>query len=186
MGLLDGARVAMLAADGVEQVEVTAPRDALRAAGAQVRVLSPGGADVRGYHYIEPGDTIGVDAPLEEVVADDYDVLVLPGGLGGPDTLRKQERAVGLVREMAAAHKPVGVICHGPWLLIEADVLSGRTLTCVPQLSTDVSNAGARYVDEAVHVDRNGGALLVSSRDHDTAQQFADALVRELADTGNG
>jgi deglycase len=178
MAGLTGLSVGIIAADGVEQVEVTDPRDALRRAGADVRVLSPDGRDVRGYHYIEPGDMLGADGPIAG--AEGLDVLILPGGLGGPDTLRKSAAAVRLVRDTAQAGKPIGVICHGPWLLIDAEVLAGRTLTCVPQLSADVVNAGARYVDEDVHVD-GGGFLLISSRDHNTAGAFAEALVRELA-----
>jgi len=174
---LEGRIVVILAADGSEQIEVTAPRDALRNAGADVRVLSPDGSDVRGYHYIEPGDVIAVDGSIED--AGEVDALVLPGGLGGPDTLRKLEGAVGLVRRVADQDKPIGVICHGPWLLVDADVLTGRELTCVPQLARDVTNAGARYVDQDVHVDSTP-SLLVSSRDHDTAQVFADALVEHL------
>lgn len=178
MPTLSGRTIAVLAADGVEQVEVTAPRDALRGAGATVRVLTPDGADVRGYHYIEPADTLAADGSIDQ--APELDAMVLPGGLGGPDTLRKNQAAVDLVRRTVQAGKPVGVICHGPWLLIEADALRGRTLTCVPQLSTDVTNAGAHYVDQDVHVDRDG-PLLISSRNHDTAQQFGDALVHHLA-----
>lgn len=175
---LNGRTVAILAADGIEQVEVTAPRDALRDAGATVRVLSPDGNDVRGYHYIQPGEKIPVDGAISD--SGEPDALDLPGGLGGPDTLRKDQTAVSLVRSVLAAGRPVGVICHGPWLLIEADALPGRTLTCVPQLSTDVTNAGGTYVDEDVHVDR-AGPLLISSRNHDTAQQFAEALVQQLS-----
>ncbi len=181
MAALDGMTVGIVVADGSEQVEVTAPRDALTQAGADVRVLSPGAQDVRGYHYIEPGDMITADADVGRVEAQALDALIVPGGLGGPDTLRKDETVIDLVRRMAASRAPIGVICHGPWLLADADVLAGRTLTCVPQLSTEVTRAGARYVDEDVHVDREGGGLLVSSRDHNTAQQFAQTLVREFS-----
>lgn len=180
MAQFDGFRVGMLVADGTEQVEVTAPRDALRQAGATVTVLSPDGHDVRGYHYIEPGDTIPVDAAITDTSPDDLDALLLPGGLGGPDTLRKSPGVITLVQEMWHAGRPVGVICHGPWLLIDADVLDGQTLTCVPQLSADVTNAGAHYVDEDVHVNRDGRGLLVSSRDHNTARDFAAAVVAEF------
>lgn len=181
MARLDRFTVGMLVADGTEQIEVTAPRDALREAGATVKVLSPDGRDIRGYHYIEPGDVIPVDGTIEGNGTDNLDALLLPGGLGGPDTLRKERAAAKLVREMSEAGRPVGVICHGPWLLIDADVLDGRTLSCVPQLSVDVTNAGARYVDEDVHVDRSGARILVSSRDHNTARDFAAAVVEEFA-----
>jgi protease I len=177
MADLSRLRVGIIAADGVEQVEVTAPRDALRQARAHVSVLSPDGCDVRGYHYIEPGDMLSVDGPI--AAAPEFDALIVPGGLGGPDTLRKVDAAVSLVRDTARAAKPIGVICHGPWLLIEAGILAGRALTCVPQLSADVTNAGARYLDQDVHIDRDG-YLLISGRDHNTAQVFADTLVREL------
>ncbi len=181
MASLDGFRVGVLVADGSEQVEVTAPREALREAGATVQVLSPDGSDVRGYHYIEPGDVIPVDGRIGDVGQTSLDALVLPGGLGGPDTLRKNEAAVALVSKMAADGTPIGVICHGPWLLIDAAALKGRTLTCVPQLRTDVVNAGAVYRDEAVHVDRDATPVLISSRDHNTARDFAEAIVREFA-----
>ncbi len=180
MGTLDGRTVALLAADGSEQVEVTAPRDALKRAGATVLVCSPDGDDVRGYHYIEPGDQIPVDESISGLDPADIDALVLPGGLGGPDTLRKEKAATDLVRSAFERNCLVGVICHGPWLLVDAVVIEGRTLTCVRQLANDVRNAGAQYVDEDVHVDRNGN-VLVSSRNHDTAPQFAQALVEELA-----
>lgn len=178
MPQLTGKTVAIVVADGVEQVEVTAPRDALRSAGATVRVVSPDGSDVRGYHYIDPGDTIRVDGKIAH--AGDFDALLLPGGLGGPDSLRKNDAAVSLVRSAVQAEKPIGVICHGPWLLIEADALTGRTLTCAPQLSTDIANAGATYVDAEVHAEP-GRPLLVSGRNHDTAEKFADSIVDELS-----
>ena len=180
---LEGFRDGVLVADGSEQVEVTAPREALREAGASVQVLSPDGSDVRGYHYLEPGDVIPVDGRIGDVGVTSLDALVLPGGLGGPDTLRNDEAAVALVSKMTAGGTPIGVICHGPWLLIDADALKGRTLTCVPQLRTDVVNAGAVYRDEAVHVDRDATPVLISSRDHNTARDFAEAIVREFAAT---
>lgn len=181
MGQLTGFTAGILVADGTEQVEITAPREALLEAGATVRVLSPEGEDIRAYHYIEPGDVIAADGPIAGTDPQTLDALVLPGGLGGPDTLRKDKAAVSLVRETVSAGVPVGVICHGPWLLIEAGALAGRTLTCVPQLATDVTNAGATYVDEDVHVNRGHGTLLVSGRDHGTAGPFAAAAVREFA-----
>ena len=181
MAQLEGFRVGMLAADGTEQVEVTTPRDALRQAGATVHVLSPDGRDIRGHHYIEPGDMIPVDGPIDGIRTEDLDALLLPGGLGGPDTLRKEQQAVRLVREVSEAGRPVGIICHGPWLLIDADVLGGRALSCVPQLSADVTNAGAHYVDANAHVDRSGPGLLTSGRDHNTARDFATTVVAEFA-----
>jgi deglycase len=172
---------AIVAADGVEQVEVTAPRDALAAAGWAVDVLSPDGAPVRGYHYLDPLEEIPVQGAIADMGPDELDAVVIPGGLGSPDTLRTDGAAVDLVRRCARAGTPIGVICHGPWVLVEAGVLSGRTLTCVPALRSDVTNAGASYVDEAVHVDRDGGALLVSGRNFEVADDFARALVAVLA-----
>lgn len=173
-------RVAILAADGVEEVEVTTPRDALQAAGAAVSVLTPDGQPVRGYHYIEPGNEIAADGSIGGTGPGQFDAAVVPGGLGGPDTLRTDESAVGFVHDIAAAGKPIGVICHGPWVLIEADVLAGRSLTCVPALRTDVTNAGAAYVDEAVFVDRSASPELISGRNFEAASEFATVLVREL------
>ncbi len=179
---LTGQTVAVLVADGSEQVEVTAPREALRHAGATALALSPDGRDVRGYHYLDRGDVLPVDGRIRDADPARLDALLLPGGLGGPDTLRKDGAAVDLVRALCSAGTPVAVICHGPWLLIDVDALEGRTLTCVPQLGTDVRNAGGHYVDEDIHVDRDG-SLLVSGRDHDAAEGFAAAVVRELAAT---
>lgn len=180
---LAGTRVGILVADGVEQIEVTAPRDALRDGGAQVDVMSPDGRPVTGYHYLEPRDRIDVDAPIG---ATEIDALVLPGGLGGPDTLRGNDAAVELVSSVVAAERPIGVICHGPWLLLEAQALRGRTLTCVPALRTDVTNGGATYVDEDVHVDRSHRPLLVSGRNFEAAEHFAAVLAEELANEQAG
>lgn len=183
-GSLEGRPVGILVADGVEQVEVTAPRDALRAAGAAVRILSPDGRAVRGYHYLTPQDVLEVDGPIRADDAGELGGLVLPGGLGGPDTLRTNEEAVGLVRACWEAGTSIGVICHGPWLLVEAGGLPGRTLTCVPALRRDVTNAGATYLDEPVHVDREARPLLVSGRNFEAAEAFAATLVRELGAIG--
>ena len=177
--------VAIVAADGVEQVEVTAPRDALVGAGCDVRVLSPDGEPVRGYHYIDAEDELPVHGALGETGPDDVDAVVVPGGLGSPDTLRTDPEAVGLVSGVARAGKPIGVICHGPWVLLEAGVLAGRTLTCVPALRTDVTNGGATYVDETVHVDRTQAPWIVSGRNFEAADAFARTLVRVLADAGS-
>jgi protease I len=174
-------RVAILAADGVEQVEVTTPREALGSAGCEVAVLTPGGERVRGYHYLEPQDELDAAGAVEETDPADFDLMVVPGGLGGPDTLRHNESAVEMLRSHARAGKPIGVICHGPWLLVEAGVLDGRTITCVPQLRSDVTNAGATYVDEEVHVDRTRAPVLVSGRNFKAAKAFAETLVREFA-----
>lgn len=173
--------VGILGADGVEQVEVTTPRDALRSAGFDVLLLSPGGRAVHGYHYIEPGDEIDADLDIEAARPESFDCLVLPGGLGGPDTLRKSDTAVNLVRRFWESGKPVATICHGPWLLVESGVLRGRELTCASQISTDVVNAGGTYVDADAHVDSHRSPVLVSGRDHSTVDAFAEVLVEELS-----
>ncbi len=181
MAQLDRMMIGILAADGSEQVEITAPRTSLASHGATVRVLTPGGRDITGYHYMTPGDPVAADGDIESADAELLDALIIPGGLGGPDTLRKHPATTRLISNVVDSGTPIGVICHGPWLLMDADALSGRSLTCVPQLSTELALAGARYVDQETHVERTDGHLLVSGRDHDAAQQFADALVHELA-----
>jgi protease I len=172
--------VGILCADGVEQVEVTAPRDTLRGAGFDVKVVGVNGGSVRGYHYIEPGDQIPADVKVGGVRPEDLDCLVVPGGLGGPDTLRKNRDAVDLVSRYASTGKPLAVICHGPWVLIEAGVVEGRELTCAGQIVTDVRNGGGRYIDADVHVDRSAEPLLVSGRDHNAVDPFAKTLLEEL------
>ena len=179
-GTLDGQVVAVLVADGVEEVEVRAPREALGSAGAEVGLLSPDGAAVQGYHYLTPEDELEVDGAIGRARPAEIDALVLPGGLGGPDTLRTDAAAVDLVRACVDAGTPIGVICHGPWLLIEAGALAGRSLTCVPALQTDVTNAGAGYVEAAVHIDDGQRPILVSGRNFEAAEEFAGVLVREL------
>lgn len=178
---LHGLKVGILVADGVEQVEVIAPQLALSEAGADVRVLSPDGQAVRAYHYISPQDEIPVQGSIPGAKPDELDALVLPGGLGGPDTLRTDREAVELVAAVAARGKPIGVICHGPWLLVEAGTLKGRTLTCVPALRSDVTNAGAYYVPETTHVDGSKDPCLISGRNFEAADEFARTLVTELA-----
>lgn len=178
---LETLEAAILVADGVEQVEVTAPRDALRRAGASVRILSSDGRSVRGYHYLDPKHTLQVHGALGDTQPPQLDLVVVPGGLGSPDTLRTQEPALSLLRSHAEAGKPIGVICHGPWVLLEAGVLEGRTLTCVPQLRSDVTNAGATYVDAKVHVDRTRTPWIVSGRNFEAAESFARTLVETLA-----
>lgn len=178
---LSGARVAVMCADGVEEVELTTPRHALGEAGAAVTVLSPGGEDVHAYHYLMPATSLRADRALEDAEPDAYDFLIVPGGLGSPDKLRIDGAAVGFARSFADSGKPVGVICHGPWVLIETGMLAGRRLTCVPQLRSDVTNAGATWLDEEVHVDDQMSPLLVSSRSHETVKPFAQALVEQFS-----
>jgi protease I len=177
-GRLKGKRIAVLVAnEGVEQVELTEPMEALEGAGAAVDLLAPEAGDVQAFNHLDKGERFEVDRVVGDADAGDYDGLVLPGGVANPDQLRTDEGAVEFIRAIFAAGKPVGVICHGPWSLIEADVVSGRTLTSWPSLRTDLRNAGANWVDEEVHVD----AGLVSSRKPDDLPAFIAKVVEEFA-----
>lgn len=178
MAQLDGLRVAILAAEGFEQAELLEPRKALDEAGARTFVVSPAKGEVQGWKHFEKGEKVKVDVPLEDAQADDFDALLLPGGVANPDQLRTQPKAVELVREFFEAGKPVAAICHGPWTLIEAGVVQGRTLTSWPSLKTDLRNAGASWVDEEVVVD-NG---LVSSRKPQDIPAFNRKMIEEFAE----
>jgi protease I len=175
---LAGRRVAILAADGVEQVELVQPRTAVEKAGATTTLVSPGEGRIQAMnHDTEPADTFEVDRTTADVSADDFDALLLPGGTVNPDKLRLDEAAVAFVRDFVTSGKPVGVICHGPITLIEAGVVSGRTLTSWPSIRTDLRNAGAEVVDEEVATDDN----LVSSRGPDDLPAFCAAVVARFA-----
>lgn len=177
-GSLEGRRVAILAADGVEQVELTEPRKAVEDAGATVTLVSLESGEIQAMEGdVNEADTFTVDKVVADVSADDFDALILPGGTTNPDKLRQDEKAVAFVRDLVNAGKPVGVICHGPWTLVEADVLRGRTLTPYPSVRTDIRNAGGTVVDEDVVVD-NG---LVSSRNPDDIPAFCAKIVEEFA-----
>jgi protease I len=175
---LQSKRVAFLFTEGVEQVELTDPLQAVKDAGAEVSLVSLDSGDVQMFNHLDKGDTIEADAAVADVDATDFDALVLPGGVANPDALRADEQAVRFVRGFFEQHKPVGVICHGPWTLVEADVVRGRTITSWPSLKTDLRNAGAEWVDEEVHVD-NG---LVSSRNPDDLPAFCAKLIEEFAE----
>jgi protease I len=175
---LNGKRVAILATDGVEQVEFTAPRDALREAGATVDVLSIKSEPIQAFQHMDKGDTFPVDLQVADAQVEDYDALVLPGGVANPDFLRVDEDAVAFVHDFFEQGKPVGAICHGPWTLIEADVVRGRTMTSWPSLQTDIRNAGAEWVDREVVVDQG----LVTSRNPDDLPAFCSKLVEEIAE----
>jgi deglycase len=175
---LKGKRVAFLFTDGVEQVELTEPLEAVRNAGADTSLVSLEVGEVQMFHHLEAGETITAQEATADADASAYDGLVLPGGVANPDRLRTDPAAVRFVRGFFEQRKPVGVICHGPWMLVEADVVRDRTLTSWPSLETDLRNAGANWVDERVHVD-NG---LVSSRRPDDLPGFCDRLVEELAE----
>jgi protease I len=178
MGKLDGKRIAFLATDGVEQVELTEPLDAVRDEGAEVDVISLKKGEFQGFEHLDKGQTFTADKAVKDASADDYDGLVLPGGVANPDFLRSDEDAVRLVRSFVEAKKPVGAICHGPWTLVEADVIRGRTLTSWPSLQTDIRNAGATWVDEEVHVDQG----LVTSRKPDDLPAFNAKVIEEVAE----
>ena len=179
MSDLDGKRVAFLATDMVEQVELTEPWKAVEEAGGSPELVSLEEGGIQGFDHYDKADTFAVDRTVEEASADDYDALVLPGGVGNPDTLRADENAVRFVREFVESGKPVAVICHGPWTLVEADVVRGRTLTSFPSVRTDIRNAGGNWVDEEVVVDDN----LVSSRNPDDLPAFCARLVEVFAAT---
>jgi protease I len=175
---LEGKRIAFLATDMVEQVELTEPWKAVEQAGGTPELVSLEGGEVQGFDHYDKADTFPVDRTVDEAQAGDYDGLVLPGGVGNPDNLRTNERAVQFARDFFAAGKPVGVICHGPWTLVEADVVRGRTLTSWPSVRTDIRNAGGDWVDQEVVVD-NG---LVSSRRPDDLPAFCAKIVEEFAE----
>ena len=178
MGKLDGKRIAFLATDGVEQVELTEPLEAVRNEGAEVEVISLKKGEFQGFNHLDKGDTFTADKAVKDADADDYDGIVLPGGVANPDFLRSDEDAVRFVRSFVEAKKPVGAICHGPWTLVEADVIKGRTLTSWPSLQTDIRNAGATWVDEEVHVDEG----LVTSRKPDDLPAFNAKVIEEVAE----
>ena len=171
-------KVAILVADGFEQVEMTEPRKALDNAGAQTMIVSPVEGEVQGWNHFDKADKFKVDVPLGEADADDFDALLLPGGVANPDQLRMKPEAVQFVKDFFDARKPVAVICHGPWTLIEADVVRGRTMTSWPSVKTDLINAGAEWVDEEVVVD-NG---LVSSRNPNDIPAFNKKMIEEFAE----
>ena len=174
---LSGKRIAFLVAnEGVEQVELTEPARALRAAGAEVDLIAPEGEPVQAFNHLEKADTFEPDRRIEEADAGEYDALVLPGGVANPDHLRTIPVAVQFVRDFFDAGKPVGAICHAPWTLIEAGVVRGRTLTSWPSLQTDLRNAGAEWVDEEVRIDDG----LVTSRRPDDLDAFNSAIVSEF------
>src|SRR5690606_3879709 len=162
-GELEGKKVAILLTEGVEQVELTEPKRALEEAGATTEIVSPEEGRVRAWNHTEWGDEVEVDVPLDRARPEDYDALLIPGGVMNPDKLRMDERAVAFTRHFFEAGKPVASICHGPWMLAEADVVRGRTLTSYPSIRTDLRNAGAEWVDREVVVDQG----LVTSRSPD-------------------
>lgn len=171
-----GKRVLILATDGFEQSELIDPKKALEDAGFETVVASPKSGSIKGWNHTDWGETVPVDAALHEVSADDFDALLLPGGQMNPDKLRMEERAVELVEEFDAVEKPIAAICHGPWLLVEADIVGGRTVTGWPSIRTDLENAGADVVDQEVAIDGN----LITSRKPADIPAFNRALIDAL------
>jgi deglycase len=175
---LDGKKVAILIADGFEQVEMTQPKKALESAGAETEIVSPADREVQGWNHDEKADSFPVDVPLNHARSDDYDALLLPGGVRNPDQLRMSTRAIEFIDGFFAAGKPVAAICHAPWTLIEAGVVRGKTITSWPSLQTDLKNAGATWVDRDVIVD-NG---LITSRKPDDIPAFNQKMIEEFAE----
>ena len=173
---LNGRRIAILVTDGFEQVEMTRPREALQEAGATADLITPKGSEVQGMNHSEKGDKFRADESLASARAEEYDALLLPGGVVNPDRLRMLPEAVHFVEQFFQAEKPVAAICHGPWLLVEADVVKGRTLTSWPSLKTDIQNAGGNWVDREVVVDRG----LVTSRKPDDIPAFNRKMIEEF------
>jgi protease I len=176
---LSGKKIAIIATDGVEQVELEKPRQAVEDAGAQTDLLSPGSEDIQAMnHDLEPADKFPVGKSISDASPDDYDGLILPGGTVNADRLRIEDDVISFLQEFFKSGKPVGVICHGPWSLVEADLVRGRTLTSYPSVRTDIRNAGGEWVDEEVVVDEG----LVSSRKPDDLPAFCAKIVEEFAE----
>jgi len=181
---LQGKKVAFLATDMVEQVELTKPWKAVEDAGGKPELISLEDGEIQGFNHYDKADTFQVDRTVEDVSVGDYDALVIPGGVGNPDTMRSDENAVRFVREFSESGKPMAVICHGPWMLVEADVVRDRKLTSFGSIKTDVKNAGGNWVDEEVVVDGD----LVTSRNPDDIPAFNEKLLElvERAPVGAG
>src|SRR3984885_12931476 len=172
---LAGKSIAILATDGFEQSELAEPLKALKKAGARADVIAPHDGEIQGMKHHDKGRKVKVDRTLDEARPEEYDALVLPGGVANPDQLRMIDKAVSFARHFFAAHKPVAAICHGPWLLIEADAVRGREVTSWPSLKTDLKNAGAQWVDREVVVDKG----LVTSRKPDDLPAFCAKIIEE-------
>jgi protease I len=175
---LQGKRIAIVAADMVERVELIEPRKALQAAGADTDLISLKPGAIRTFNHFDPAESERVDKAVEEVDASDYAALMIPGGVGNPDQLRGDENMVAFVRDFFEQEKPVAAICHGPWVLIDAGVVRGRTMTSWPTLATDLRNAGANWVDKEVVVDSG----LVTSRKPDDIPAFNEKMIEEFAE----
>ena len=175
---LKGKRIAILAADMFEQVELMEPRKALEDEGAKTEIVSIHDGEIQGFNHFDPADKVGVDKTVEEVGVDDYDGLLIPGGVGNPDQLRGDENAVNFTREFGESGKPMAVICHGPWMLVESGLARGRTITSWPSIQTDIRNAGGNWVDKEVVVDDG----IVTSRKPDDIPAFNKKMVEEFCE----
>jgi len=183
-GALDGRTIAFLVAnEGIEQVELTEPWQAVEQAGGRPVLVAPDTGTVQAFHHLDKADTFPVDRAVADVSAADFDGLVLPGGVANPDQLRTKPAAVAFARGFVEAGKPIAVICHGPWTLVEADVVRGRRLTSWPSVQTDIRNAGGTWVDEEVVVDDSGPNVIVSSRKPQDLPAFCRTLVEVFART---
>jgi protease I len=178
MQRLDGKKIAILVEDGFEQIELTSPKQALEEAGAETHIISPKRDKVKGWEHTEWGQEFPVDVAIEQANANEYDALLLPGGVMNPDKLRTNKQAIQFVRSFFEQKKPVAAICHGPWVLAEADVVKGRKMTSYHSIQTDMKNAGANWVDQEVVVDEG----LVTSRNPDDLPAFNRKLVEEVAE----
>lgn len=179
MADVSGMKVAVLATDGVEQVELTEPVKALKQAGAQVSIVSPKGGSIQGMNHDEKGDKLPTDTALAQAKPEQFDALLLPGGVANPDTLRMMPEAVAFVRHFTQGNKPVAAICHGPWTLIEADAVRGKRMTSWPSLKTDLKNAGAQWTDQECVVD----GRFVTSRKPDDIPAFNKHMLQVFADS---
>ncbi|HEY0959911.1 MAG TPA: type 1 glutamine amidotransferase domain-containing protein [Novosphingobium sp.] len=171
-------RVLILSTDGFEQSELIEPKKILEQAGFETIVASPKHGEIKGWNHTDWGEKVPVDAGLEEVAAEDFDALLLPGGQMNPDALRMNDRVIELITDFDDADKPIAAICHAPWLLVEADIIDGRTVTGWPSIHSDLENAGGEVVDKAVAIDGN----LITSRKPDDIPAFSQALIDALAD----
>ena len=177
MNTLAGKRIAILATDGFEQVELTKPKAALEEAGATVHVVSPKEGEIKGWDETDWGQSVEVDVTLDQAKAATYDALVLPGGQINPDKLRIEESAISFIKDFGQQHKPIAAICHGPWTLIEAELVRGKKMTSFPSIQTDLKNAGAEWVDQEVVIDQG----IITSRNPDDIPAFNEAMIKEFA-----
>lgn len=175
---LEGKRIACLATDGVEQVEMTQPREALQNEGAQVELVSIKAGEIQGFNHLDKADQFAVDRTVDTATADDYDALLIPGGVANPDALRSNSDAVNFARSFFTQGKPVAAICHAPWMLVEADVVRDRKVTSWPSLQTDIVNAGGQWLNKEVVVDSG----LVTSRKPDDLDAFCAKTIEEIAE----